>query len=887
MNIEKELKRIHSSNRWASEQTLERILRLVGANSIQIKKAIDSLQGNSGDVKKLLSIIKGEDTNLSKFTTNVKSLNDILKGSFYERDLNPITASANAIEMAAGLFADRRSDASELTDEVKSFLEKAGGLGSNVAGLTASTAGIVAVYGQVFSEQEKVLRAGIDMGASLRLDEYTDMNLKFAAIGKSINEIFTEYKTNMPMLANLPGSSLTNLGKFAELTSIIKNDDGLPDFGYNAGQLMRRLVDEADILRQYNSLSDINIYTEKLITDRFIKSSIAATVMADMTGATRDDILAARTEAAKDIDFTSALTRKQSEVLDMFGEGAKDNIIDFQTNINVLLSRLLDEHFASETSSLITRAINDGNWNNIMANMSQDMNVLLNYLGDSAKQEFISMIQSGIKGEMDTGDTVMAVQGFLAKLANSEPYKISDITDPIVDEAIKLQSLATLAPESFMDMSRETYETNSRNTAMFAETADGSVDAMDSIRRAFLQVSRLMTPGFGTSAQIVYGFGKTLDWATEIVGEVLGDFINWSPIRDDEGEQPRPIAPPRPHWWQSNGFIPSSPRHPQQIWDRQYGEYFNTDGSLREGADVTGAERAVSTGPTGAMTATLTGVADDPTSGGTLQNGRLPAAELAPVTGGGRLRVGAAEAFNRMVEAAAADGVTIAASSTYRSLERQQELWNSSTRPLSERSKWVARPGGSNHGWGLAFDEGTIYRQHESAPQYQWLRQHGMEYGFYQRMSWETWHWEYTGSVGNTEPTISEETPTTVSNNQRASEVWDIIKEARDALPSGPERVRLSNLMNEINRSTTTPEEAERILTEANINPIVQPNDNVAPIVTTTEETFTDITSADTSHRSTQEIIDQEDESSSFVSSVWNNIKNLFNDEDMTERTTQ
>jgi D-alanyl-D-alanine carboxypeptidase len=887
LNIEKELKRIHSSNRWASEQTLERILRLVGVNSSQTKKAVDSLQGNSDDIKKLLTIIKGEDSNLSKFTSNVKSLNDILKGSFYERDLNPITASANAIEMAAGLFADRRSDASELTDEVKSFLGKAVGLGSNVAGLTASTAGIIAVYGQVFSEQEKVLRAGIDMGASLRLDEYTDMNLKFAAIGKSINEIFTEYKTNMPMLANLPGSSLTNLGKFAELTTIIKNDDGLPDFGYNAGQLMRRLVDEADILRQYNSLSDLNIYTEKLVTDRFIKSSIAATVMADILGADRDSILAARTDAAKDIDFTSAITRRQSEVLDMFGEGAKENIIDFQTNINVLLSRLLNENFASETTSLITRAVNDGNWNNIMANMSQDMNILLNYLGDRAKGEFISILQEGIKGRMTTGDTVMAVQGFLSSLAASEPYKISDITDPIVDEAIRLQSLAILAPESFMDMSRRTYETNSRNTAMFAETADGSVDAMDSLRRAFLQVSRLLTPGFGTSAQILYGFGKTLDWTTDVVGEVLGSFVNWSPIIDDEGSQTIPIAPPRPPWWQTNGLLPSSPRHPQRIWDRQYGEYFNTDGSLREGADVTGAARAVSSGPTGAMTADLTGVAADPDAGGTLQNGRLPAGELQAITGGGRLRVGAAEAFNRMVEAAAADGVTIVASSTYRSLERQQELWNSSTRPLSERSKWVATPGGSNHGWGLAFDEGTIYRQHESAPQYQWLRQHGLEYGFYQRMAHESWHWEYTGAPGTSDVTTANPGDRTTTTSLRATEVWDIIKEARDALPPGPERVRLSNLMNEINKSTTTPEEAERILERANINQTAQPNNNVPTAISTPEETTTGNNTNGSDDILTQEIIDHEDESSSFISSVWNNIKNLFNDEDMTERTTQ
>ena len=56
------------------------------------------------------------------------------------------------------------------------------------------------------------------------------------------------------------------------------------------------------------------------------------------------------------------------------------------------------------------------------------------------------------------------------------------------------------------------------------------------------------------------------------------------------------------------------------------------------------------------------------------------------------------------------------------------------------------------------------------------------------------------------------ETPTT---QRSAREIWNTIKDMRDALPQGPERVRLSNLMNQINVSTTTPEEAEEILARA------------------------------------------------------------------------
>ena len=54
-------------------------------------------------------------------------------------------------------------------------------------------------------------------------------------------------------------------------------------------------------------------------------------------------------------------------------------------------------------------------------------------------------------------------------------------------------------------------------------------------------------------------------------------------------------------------------------------------------------------------------------------------------------------------------------------------------------------------------------------------------------------------------------TPTT---QRSARDIWNTIKDRRDALPRGDERARLSNLMNQINVNTTPPEEAEEILAQ-------------------------------------------------------------------------
>jgi hypothetical protein len=130
------------------------------------------------------------------------------------------------------------------------------------------------------------------------------------------------------------------------------------------------------------------------------------------------------------------------------------------------------------------------------------------------------------------------------------------------------------------------------------------------------------------------------------------------------------------------------------------------------------------------------------------ENGRLPDSALVPLRRGGRLRGDAAADWDRMQAAAERDGVTLTAGSTYRTYQRQLELWNASTRPLSERRKWIAFPGGSNHGWGIAVDVNELYGHNAASAQriaaYRWLSRNATRYNFYQRMSWEPWHWEYT-----------------------------------------------------------------------------------------------------------------------------------------------
>lgn len=137
----------------------------------------------------------------------------------------------------------------------------------------------------------------------------------------------------------------------------------------------------------------------------------------------------------------------------------------------------------------------------------------------------------------------------------------------------------------------------------------------------------------------------------------------------------------------------------------------------------------------------------------------------------------AAAAMRAMVEAAAADGVVISATGTYRPYDRQEQLflerytriplpgrptkkWNGHTYYQKPRTAMAAVPGRSNHGWGLSVDFATV-RKGKTVPltadELKWLAKHGPAYGWWNTVSSESWHWSYC--LGDISPEITPKTP--------------------------------------------------------------------------------------------------------------------------------
>lgn len=117
------------------------------------------------------------------------------------------------------------------------------------------------------------------------------------------------------------------------------------------------------------------------------------------------------------------------------------------------------------------------------------------------------------------------------------------------------------------------------------------------------------------------------------------------------------------------------------------------------------------------------------------------------------------DAFNRMQQAAAADGIELWICSGYRSYSYQKQLYDNyvSRDGKAEADRYSARAGHSEHQTGLAVDVNDPSSDFDNTPEAKWLAEHCNDYGFIIRYKpgkesstgylAESWHIRYLGDV--------------------------------------------------------------------------------------------------------------------------------------------
>jgi len=125
--------------------------------------------------------------------------------------------------------------------------------------------------------------------------------------------------------------------------------------------------------------------------------------------------------------------------------------------------------------------------------------------------------------------------------------------------------------------------------------------------------------------------------------------------------------------------------------------------------------------------------------------------------GGLTLRRSAVAALEEMAKAARAEGITLVASSAYRSYDYQTQVYNRNVREMGQEAadRESARPGHSQHQTGLVVDFGSIDDSFAVTPAGRWIKANASRFGWslsfpdgYEAVTgyrWESWHYRYVG----------------------------------------------------------------------------------------------------------------------------------------------
>ena len=124
---------------------------------------------------------------------------------------------------------------------------------------------------------------------------------------------------------------------------------------------------------------------------------------------------------------------------------------------------------------------------------------------------------------------------------------------------------------------------------------------------------------------------------------------------------------------------------------------------------------------------------------------------------GMQLRMAAEASLEKMAAAAKNEGLTLLASSAYRSYDYQAQVYDRNVRQMGQAAadRESARPGHSQHQLGLVVDFGSITDAFAVTKEGRWLSANASRFGWslsypegYEEITgyrWESWHYRYVG----------------------------------------------------------------------------------------------------------------------------------------------
>jgi len=316
---------------WASDSTLKAIIMAI-TNDEQV--VLRELRRIKRDFEELSDSTDKMDSLQRSLSSYVSKVGDTAKSTMgtLTRDIDPIAGTAelmDTVAKASEVLGDASEDILKSGSKLiknpfaKGLLKLTGGAADLLGSTAGKLAAAGALVGKAISSYDAEMRASIDMGAlSDNLDDFNLLKDNAAGLGMSLQELYGAMGDSMYAFTNMSGGNTYDAQlQFTKFVHALKDGpEAINRLGYSVGEFSTRLAEEAKMLYDISDLDSLNQQTQKRIAEAFTTSTEIATMLANVTGDKRSELLAEREQAKTDVDIVTAMRINQEEFQKMYGE---------------------------------------------------------------------------------------------------------------------------------------------------------------------------------------------------------------------------------------------------------------------------------------------------------------------------------------------------------------------------------------------------------------------------------------------------------------------------------------------------------------------------------------------------------------------------------------
>lgn len=520
--IREQLNAAYSNYPWASEETAEKLAKMATRNSIKstaLASAITQLHGVAG-AKKLKASIDETAQKLRASTNKTKARIERVKkhtdrlgavgGGMSGLDaITELTgAGAEALSAGANGLAGIASNIPGLGAATKGFAWLTGGV--------AATTGVVAVFSKLITQQEKELRTMIDLGLILSdAGHYTKLRGTAAELGMSLGDYSTIMTGTSNVLTGTTGSLTEGSGKLLDMLTNPEFAERIKKFGYTPKDLSMAMADELKQLYELNEINEFGELEQRRVVRSFETGNKVSLFVANSLAGRKQELLDARKLIRDNANYKQAMLQNQQYYFDTFGEGAQENIENFNDTFAMIAGPLLGEELGAELIQVMADMANNIQYDDSpVQEMSSELVRKMKMLGPGVLEQFIDLARKGQTNQIQSEGVAIAETGKLVSLIRQGP--ILEGYDQQILEVGKVRAAALLVEPELLNMSAEQIVERMNELVDNVEGADDSIDMVGGLSTAFLKVQHKITPGFDTMGTAMKVFDDSLEGFADV-----------------------------------------------------------------------------------------------------------------------------------------------------------------------------------------------------------------------------------------------------------------------------------------------------------------------------------------------------------------------------------